>query len=215
MNFDFNLSENKYHTIYNLDVAYDIVRKQFFTMDIKQQCQRSGADYTPDTITLKYFNGNYKIDVSTVEVSPIETSQPISLREQILILHYFTQAQGTPLSGNQITYRDLPGGLVYYPTFIKRTIKPLIELFGKNPDSLMSAGKPLSSRSGYIGDISLIIDVFSHVPVTVVLWQGDDELSAEMNLLFDATITDYLTSEDVTIVCENVTRRLINYTGKM
>jgi len=53
------------------------------------------------------------------------------------------------------------------------------------------------------------------VPINVILWQGDDELKAEVNILFDANILDYLTSEDVTIVCETITWRLINYAKKV
>ena len=73
----------------------------------------------------------------------------------------------------------------------------------------------LGSRPGEIGDASMIIDAFAHVPINVILWQGDNELKPEVNLLFDANITDYLTSEDVTIVCENITWKLINFAKKV
>jgi len=36
-----------------------------------------------------------------------------------------------------------------------------------------------------------------------------------VNLLFDGNILDYLTSEDITIVCETITWRLINYAKKV
>ena len=73
----------------------------------------------------------------------------------------------------------------------------------------------LGARPGTVGDASLIIDAFTRVPISVILWQGDDELNSEVNLLFDANILDYLTSEDVTIVCEIITWRLINYAKKV
>jgi hypothetical protein len=53
------------------------------------------------------------------------------------------------------------------------------------------------------------------VPVNVILWQGDDELKPEVNLLFDANILDYLTTEDITIMCETITWQLINYAKKV
>jgi hypothetical protein len=216
VNSDFKIATEKdNNSVYNLDTAFNVVRERFTSVDIKQQCQRSGAAYSLDTITLKYLDCDYKIDISSVQVSPVKSSQPISLREKILILHYFTQAKGTPASGKLIAYRDLPGGLVYYPTFTKRTIKPLINSFGKNPDLLISAGKVFNAKQGDIGDVSLVIDVFARVPVTCVLWLGDNELNPEMNLLFDANITDYLASEDVTIVCENIVWRLIDYAKKV
>ncbi|MBN1644097.1 MAG: DUF3786 domain-containing protein [Dehalococcoidales bacterium] len=199
---------------YNLDTAFNIVREKLAAVDIAVQCRKSGAKYSPDNVAIDYLNHNYRINISTAEVSLADSDQSVPLREQILILHYFTQAKGTPLTGRQITYRDLPGGLVYYPTFTKRTIEPLTGCFGKDAMNLLRAGKLFKARQGEFGNISLVIDAFPRVPVTVILWEGDDELAPQVNLLFDAVITDYLESEDVTTVCEAITWQLIKYTKK-
>jgi hypothetical protein len=202
-------------SVYNLSDALTIAQERFAAIDITQQCQKSGALYSAETITLNYLNEIYRINVPYADVGFIDSKQPVPLREKILILHYFTQANGTSLTGKQITFRDLPGGLVYYPTFIKRTIKPLADFFGKDPSLIIRAGKLMNARPGESGDASLIIDAFAQVPINVILWQGDNELTAEVNLLFDSNIIYYLTSEDVTIVCETITWRLINYAKKV
>ena len=206
---------NNDRTVYNLSDALAIAQKQFLSMDIARQCQNSGALCSPEIVTLNYLNEIYRINIPSAEVSFVDSKQPVPLRDKILILHYFTQAKGTPLTGKQIPYRDLPGGLVYYPTFIKRTIEPISDFFGKDPALLVGVGKMLGARPGIIGDASLIIDAFTRVPISVILWQGDDELKSEVNLLFDGNIPDYLTSEDITILCETITWRLINYAKKV
>ncbi len=208
-------SSDDSRSVYNLSDALKIAQEQFSVADIAQQCQKSGALFSAEIITLNYLNEIYRINVSSAEVAFVDSKQPVPLRDKILILHYFTQSKGTPLTGKEISYRDLPGGLVYYPTFIKRTIKPLSDFFGKDPAILVGVGKMLGARKGEIGDAGLIIDVFARVPITVILWQGDNELKSEVNLLFDVNITDYLTPEDVTIVCETITWRLINYAKKV
>jgi len=202
-------------TVYNLSDALAIAQKQFLSVDIARQCQNSGALCSPEIVTLNYLNEIYRINIPSAEVSFVDSKQPVPLRDKILILHYFTQAKGTPPTGKQIPYRDLPGGLVYYPTFIKRTIEPISDFFGKDPALLVGVGKMLGARPGTIGDASLIIDAFTRVPISVILWQGDDELKSEVNLLFDGNIPDYLTSEDITILCETITWRLINYAKKV
>jgi hypothetical protein len=202
-------------TVYNLSDALTIAEKEFAAADIARQCQRSGALCSPQIITLNYLNEIYRINIPSAEVAFVDSKQPVPLREKILILHYFTQAKGTPLTGKQIPFRDLPGGLVYYPTFIKRTIEPISEYFGKDQGVLIGVGKMLGARPGETGDASLVIDAVARVPINIILWQGDDELKAEVNILFDANILDYLTSEDVTIVCETITWRLINYAKKV
>jgi hypothetical protein len=206
---------NNERSVYNLNDALKIAQEQFAAVDVIQQCQQSGALCSPETVTLNYLNEIYKIDVSSADVCFVDSNQPVPMRDKILILQYFSQAKGTPLTGKPITYRELPGGLVYYPTFIKRTIKPLADFFGVSPVILLKAGKLIGAKQGETGDASLIIDAFTRVPITIILWQGDNELPAEVNILFDANITDYLTSEDVTIVCETITWRLINYAKKV
>ena len=208
-------SPNSDHSIYNMSDALKITQDRFFAIDIALQCQSSGALYSPEIITLNYLNEIYRINTPSADVTFVDSKAPVALRDKILILHYFTQAKGTFQTGKQIPYRDLPGGLIYYPTFIKRTIAPISEFFGKEPKLLLGVGKILGGRPGDIGDASLIIDAFTRVPINIILWQGDNELKPEVNLLFDANITDYLTSEDVTIVCENITWRLINIAKKV
>jgi hypothetical protein len=202
-------------TVYNLSDALTIAQKQFAEADIARQCKNSGALCSLEIVTLNYLNEIYRINIDSAEIAFVDSKQPVPLRDKILILHYFTQAKGTPLTGKQIPYRDVPGGLVYYPTFIKRTIEPIAEFFGKEPAKLVGVGKMLGAGPGTIGDASLIIDAFTRVPISVILWAGDEALKPEANLLFDANILDYLTSEDITIVCETLTWRLINYAKKV
>ena len=125
--------------------------------------------------------------------------------------HYFVQAKGTPLERKQITYRDLPGGLVYYPTFEKRTIQPLVDCFGDIPRRIIKAGEIVGASDAGMGDASLQVNALPRVPIYIILWASDTELPPGGNLLFDASITDYLDPEDVTVVCETITWRLVNY----
>lgn len=138
-------SSDDSRSVYNLSDALKIAQEQFSVADIAQQCQKSGALFSAEIITLNYLNEIYRINVSSAEVAFVDSKQPVPLRDKILILHYFTQSKGTPLTGKEISYRDLPGGLVYYPTFIKRTIKPLSDFFGKDPAILVGVGKMLGA----------------------------------------------------------------------
>jgi hypothetical protein len=198
-------------SVYNLDVAHGIVREKLSKINVGQQCGFSGAVLQPDgTVSVIFLNEVFRIDVLTAGVVLLNNARALSLREKILVLHYFVQAKGTSNTGQLITYRQLPGGIVYYPTFMQRTIKLLVGCFGDKPQLLIAAGREVGAKTGNTGDVSIVVDVFPRVPVTIVLWHGDTELPAQMNLLFDSGITDYLESEDVTVVCEMLTRRLIN-----
>lgn len=202
-------------SVYNLDNTYHIVRERLAEVDIPRQCHNSGAEFQPPgTVSLKFLNQAYVINPVSADVVIAGSNQPVPLRDKILILHYFTQAKGTALKDSPVTYRDLPGGLVYYPTFVKRTVKSLVDTFGKDARKLLLAGTILGAKPANMGDASLIVSAFARVPVTIVLWQGDEEFAPDLNLLFDASIPDYLESEDITVVCESITWRLVNFAKK-
>ena len=137
--------------------------------------------------------------------------EEVPIRDKVLILHYFNTSRGTQPAGRLIAFKELPEGIVYAPTFDKRTIKPLLNYFGREPHLLLDAAKKFGGCQVEHGDVAVTINAFSRVPITIVLWRGDGEFAPEGNILFDASITDYLATEDITRLCENITWRLIRY----
>ena len=212
------MSAEKDRSVYNLDVAYAIVRERLASADIEEQCRHSGSEYVKHdagaTATVYYLNQPYLVTFPEVKVTPAD-GPDLPLREQILILHYLTLAKGTAATNNLITFRDLPGGIVYYPTFSKRTMEPLTRFFGREPELLVKASEKLGAHQTDVGNTTVVINAFRHVPITMVLWHGDEELPPQLNLLFDANITDYLESEDVTVLCEIVTWKLVSYSREV
>ena len=211
----FTLPEQKnYGQAYLL--AYKLAREQLTKIDdIEQQCRKSGAQYqvvaSKKAITIQYLNQSYLITLPDVEISLVGRAEEVPIRDKVLILHYFTSAKGTLATNKLITFRELPEGKVYSPTFSNRTIKPLLNYFNKDPNLLVEISKKLGGYKADYGDTAVTINAFSHVPITIVLWQGDAEFAPQGNILFDATISDYLPTEDITVLCETITWRLIRY----
>ncbi len=202
--------------VYNLNIAYEIVREKLAKVNVQEQCDNSGAELQSNGIVkLIYLNQVYNLDTKKADVLLPGSDKDVSLRDKILLLHYFVQAKGTSPTQKQITYRDLPGGLVYFPTFEKRTIQPLVEYFGDIPRNIIKAGAVVGGSNVFMGDASLLIKAFPNVPIYLIIWASDTELPPGGNLLFDSNITDYLDPEDVTVVCETITWRLINYANSV
>jgi hypothetical protein len=201
---------------YAYELAYKLACQQLAKInDIEQQCRKSGAQYrvidSKKTIIIQYLNQSYLITLPNIEISLADSADEVPIRDKVLILHYFISAKGTPLANRLITFRELPEGNVYSPTFSKRTIKPLLDHFGKEPYLLVDTSEKLGSHKADYGDVAVTINAFSRVPITIVLWQGDDEFAPQGSILFDATIPDYLSTEDITVLCETITWRLIRY----
>ena len=194
-----------------LDLPYKLAREQLAKIsDIEEQCRRSGARYVESNkLVIDYLNQPYHVILPDVEISLGNSKVEVPLKDKILILHYFTLAKGTTATGILITYKQLPGGVSYFPAFSQRAIAPFVKHFGNNPELLIKAVAKSGGREAEHGDVSVTINAFKHVPITLVLWKGDEELAPNGNILFDANISDYLSTEDVTVLCETIVWKLV------
>jgi len=192
-------------------LSYDLAREQLRKIgDLEEQCRRSGARYMgPDKIAISYLNQPYHIALPDVDLSLAEGAGEVPLTDKILILHYFNHSLGTPPSGRFITFKQLPGGISYYPAFFQRVVSPLVSRFSKRPGLLTGAAASFAGRKADIGDESVTVDAFPRVPITLALWKGDDEVPPAGNVLFDASVTDYLPTEDAVVVCGNLVWKMI------
>jgi len=179
--------------------------------DIEEQCRRSGAKYLSrkKAIIIEHLTRSYQIGFSGGEVSFIDSEEAVPVKDKILILDYFTRARGTPLTGRTITYKELHEGINYYPTFSKRTIQPLVAFFGEKPEQLLKIAESLGGYKADYGDVAVTFDAFPLAPVTLVLWRGDEEFPPEGSIMFDSTVSDYLTNDDIHTLCESIIWKLV------
>lgn len=203
---------------YGYQLAYKIACEQLENVDsIEEQCLKSGARCTvvdsQRVITVDYLNRPHRVTLPDVDVRLEGSEEEVPLREKVLILHYLIQAKGTLPSNKLIAYKELPGGLSYLPVFSKRTIGPLVRHFGNEPERLLEVAKLVGGRSAEYGDVAVTIDAFSRVPITFVLWRGDDEFPPDGNIVFDSTVSDYLTTDDVNAVTEMIAWKLVRLLG--
>lgn len=193
------------------DISYNLACEQLAKIsDVKEQCRKSGANYLgPHKISINYLNQPYHIIFPDVKILLGDGGTEVSLRDKILILHYFTGAKGTPATGKLIAYKQLPGGISYFTAFSRRAIAPLVKHFGQSPELLIKATAKLGGHKANYGDVSVTINAFPHVPITFVLWRGDDEIAPNGNILFDANISDYLSTEDIAVLTETIIWKLV------
>ena len=199
---------------YGQGLAYKLACEQLAEIaNVEEQCINSGATCevtdSRKVISLQYLDQAYQVSLPDITILRTGDAGEVPLRDRILILHYIIQAKGAPLSDNKITYKELPEGMIYFPTFTKRAIKPLLDNFGSEPVRLLETARIFGGRKDNYGDVAVTIDAFSRVPITLILWQGDEELPPSGSILFDSSITDYLSTEDITVLCETIAWGLV------
>jgi hypothetical protein len=198
---------------YGYQMALELASQKLAAINIEEQCRNAGAELKISAgkkiITFDYLNRAYQIILPEMNITLSGSHEPVQPRERLLMLHYLIQASGSPVAGKKITYKELPDGAVYFPTFYKRAIKPLVDNFSQEPQKLLDSAIKLGGHRADYGDMAVTINTFRRVPLTFVLWYGDDELVPEGNILFDDTIAGYLSAEDITVLCEVIVWKLV------
>jgi hypothetical protein len=142
----------------------------------------------------------------------------VTLVTKIIILHYAITASGIPIlardeSGEsmagKLPYEDIPGCRHYKPVYEKRVTKPLESAFGFDRYAFLEAGLALGGVTESLGDASFTLDAFPRVPITFVLWEGDEEFPPSVKTLFDPSIPGYLPLEDIVVISKLAATRII------
>ena len=200
----------------NYQQSFELACASIRKMNLEERARRAGADYQKgedgEKITVHFFSEPYQIRFPQIEFySP--SKKVVSLVTRILLLHYLMRAGGNPLTGKWVAYKDIPGGLLYAGVFARRVTEPLQRRFGKSAESFREAGVKSGGKPAEIGDASFVLRAFPHVPLQYVLWQGDEEFPPSAQLLFDACVDHYLSLEDIVVLGQVTTGRLINRSG--
>jgi len=204
--------KNGFETAYQ--EAFELACKELLNKDIRLCCRHADAEIirlsdNQYSITLHFIGNTVKINIP--EFTFTSSSQDtVHIWEKILILHYLTNANSTELSGSHITYRQIKSGSVYFPTFEKRSTIPFTNYFSKNSESLVKAAELINGKKCDLGDISVLIPAFPKVPLYYVIYFGDDEFPPSGSILFDESIENILSAEDIAVLCQQIVFKLIN-----
>ena len=196
---------------YNLQVALTKAKEEFKATNPAEVSAKSRCDFDAEKkiFYVPFLNNKIAVSYPTGSSFFINTEQPIPLRWQILILHYLIKASGTQLTENFISYKELPGGYIYFDVFQRRVCLPLVKEFGEIPEALMQISRHFSSFEKDMGDYSFTINALPQIPITFILWCGDEEFSPNATILFNEKAEDYLATEDYAFLSGLIVYELI------
>lgn len=165
---------------------------------IEAIAKRSGFDRIDDvSMRVPFLNRTYRVSYPDFVFTDMDSDAAVPLQEQVLILHYLIGNSPEWLKGQWVAYREIQGAQFYYSAFIKRAVDPLKKIFGQSVQPLTAAAQNLNGRPIDAGDAGFEFLVFPKVPVQVIVYQGDDEFPAEASILFDHSIGEILSPEDI------------------
>lgn len=177
--------------------------KEILSKDKKQICKNSLAEFENNCFKIKFFGEDVFVNCKDKKII---AKEKLSITAEILILHYLINTKEILPTENYISFREFKNGEVYFNAFKERTIIPLAESFALFPDKFAIACKELKGEKIdlRVGDFNCKIFVFPKIPIVCIIWLGDEEISANANILFDSTIEQHLHIEDIAILGEFV-----------
>ena len=118
--------------------------------------------------------------------------QAISFELELIILTYLLRATPISLSGRTVNEKQIPGGEAFFRGPHHLQTGPMEKLFGHDRKAFLRAGKKLKGEVIRSGDAGICLPVFPRVPMTLILWEADDEFPARITVTFDSTIWRHL-----------------------
>jgi hypothetical protein len=165
-------------------------------------CQQADVqyDFVANKFVLHSFGQEIVIDVSNYTIS-----SPTQLGERILhgldhffdlaCLWYLGKAKNKPLSGKLVSPASISGGEIFQKGTHVLPLDRISAKYGNNLEGFYQKGAELGGLQQDHGDASLLLHPFPRVPVTFILWRGDEEFPARADMFFDASCEQHLPTD--------------------
>ncbi len=186
----------------NYNVPLDYAKVAFANSDPKKMALFSNSQYDENSkvFKVKCMDMNLYVKYPSGEIYYEDNTRFKIISLEILIIRFLVNANPVPESHKYITFKEIDGGHVYYPAFLKTSINCLISNFGNDIKTFESVMEKIGSTKLNMGDCSYKIRFINDTYVVYVVWEGDDEIEPSGNILFDSNIKYYFNAEDIAVV---------------
>lgn len=178
----------------------------------------AGASLEGGELAFVFMNRPVRVSASDYSVRWADQAEgeEFALTDAVLVLHYLQGAKGVAPVGELLAYRQIQGGEFYYAAFRKRAEVPLTSTFGQKPGLLSKAAAALGGtiREG-VGDEAAIFRVLPNIDIVTVIHLGDEEFEPDGQVLFDRSVSQALTIEDVSWLGSALVYRLMGVARKL
>jgi hypothetical protein len=128
---------------------------------------------------------------------------------QTLVLYYLATADGTALSGEWVSFADLPEGRVYHSAFQGYSGDELVKAISSDLRAFESACRRAGGVQAAVGDASFVFRALPRIPLMATYWLGDEDFPSSCKILFDRSACHYLPIDGCAVLGGSLVRRLL------
>ena len=168
-------------------------------MDPGDVCKRARAvfDREAGLYSLKSFDWNISVSPGQKKIFSEAPGSELLLQRlgyfsKLSILWYLVSAMNIPLSGQLIKPVNLKGGQLFFQGTHILPFDRLAEQYSSDTGGFLLKGKTMGAETQTYGDAAIRLFPLPRIPVTIILWRGDEEFPARADILFDSTCEIHL-----------------------
>jgi hypothetical protein len=112
-----------------------------------------------------------------------------------VLAYYFHTSDGAQLTGEWVSFADLPDGRMYNQAFQGYTGNEVVKVFGLDVEAFKSACEKSGGVATPLGDAAYIFYALPRLPMAVNYWCGDEDFPSTCKILFDRATSHYLPTD--------------------
>lgn len=195
-------------------MAHEGLWRQLVDLDPAETAQRAGCEYLsgPERYVVTMLNVQYEVDPGNAGIFVVGDASPPKIAgfiEQLCILAYLLGAKDIPLANKLVKAESLPGGQFFFRGPHLLPTEKLKKAFGDNPEALIQASQQFDAEKCEFGDASVKFNALPRIPLTFVIWRGDEEFAARASVLFDKTAADHMPLDALWATVKLTTKTLV------
>lgn len=164
-----------------------------------------------DSLIINFLEQLYR--VTKKEVESLDGSAH-DLWDHVLLYNYVAENGGRPVMGEWVPMESLPGSLAKRKAFVAGCEEKIATAYTGKPEQLRASLKILKGDFSEIdsnADVAAVFYPLPKIPFQLLFWDADldDGFPAQVKVLFDATVLDYLDIESLVFLGEKCAERLI------
>jgi hypothetical protein len=185
-------------------------QQRFLQMDHQALTERlPGMQKEGDRLTLSYFGRPVSILLKDGSICQRPGEEPLSVNDRLSLYTLLGYCrEGAALSDQWVPFRLVRGAGPFNAAFEQHLLKPFAQGFSGHLEQLHAAARSLGGKLLPQGDAGYQIDTFECIPLRFLFWEGDEEIAAQANILFDYSVTDFIHVESTVLLATAGVRRL-------
>ena len=165
----------------------EMLKQQFAGVDLAEAAKRIGGIYRDGRLTVKVMGKDLSVDQDCNFYSSLHVNHWLT----VPFLTYIIGCRGVELTGNWMSFREIPGGKERYPLFQKRCeegMKRVADVYTDLFDDMAHLFQGNQVKSKFDSDISVVLSILPKAPMMICYWKPDDGMASSLNLFFDSSV---------------------------